>query len=264
MTEERDAKVSAAYRELGAEEPPRALDDAILAAARRSARPWTQRWAVPLSLAAVIVLSVTVTLRLQHEQPGIEVPAPQAVAPPAVEPSSPAVEAQLKPKAEAKIPRRKAAEQPAPAVAAAPPVPAASEPKPFASDQAAASASARSDESRGAASSVTGTLARQAEERTSRDVEAAARAPQLGPTQALKRADVELAARPAPRPAPAAKPMPLRERPVELTPEQELERIADLRRQEKHEEADKALAEFRKRHPDYKISGAMLERVERR
>jgi hypothetical protein len=48
------------------------------------------------------------------------------------------------------------------------------------------------------------------------------------------------------------------------TPEQDLERIAGLRKQEKHDEADKALAEFRKRYPEYKIPPAMLERVERR
>ena len=48
------------------------------------------------------------------------------------------------------------------------------------------------------------------------------------------------------------------------TPERQLERVAELRRQGKHDEADKALAEFRKRHPDYKISEAMRERVERR
>ena len=76
MAEERDPQVAAAYRALGAEEPPRALDEAILAAARH-ARPgdrrpgpsWTRRWAVPLSLAAVLVLSITVTLRIQHEAP---------------------------------------------------------------------------------------------------------------------------------------------------------------------------------------------------
>jgi hypothetical protein len=48
------------------------------------------------------------------------------------------------------------------------------------------------------------------------------------------------------------------------TPERELERIADLRKQGRHDEADKALAEFRKRNPDFKIPEAMLERVERR
>ena len=48
------------------------------------------------------------------------------------------------------------------------------------------------------------------------------------------------------------------------TPEKWLERIAELRREGKHDEADKALAEFRKRYPDYRISESMLERVERR
>ena len=43
MTDERDTQVpdgvSRRYRELGAEEPPRVLDDAILAAARRAGIP---------------------------------------------------------------------------------------------------------------------------------------------------------------------------------------------------------------------------------
>ena len=40
--------------------------------------------------------------------------------------------------------------------------------------------------------------------------------------------------------------------------------FAGLRREAKHAEADKALAEFRKRYPDYRIAEPMLERVERR
>jgi hypothetical protein len=48
------------------------------------------------------------------------------------------------------------------------------------------------------------------------------------------------------------------------SPEAELERIAELRRQGQHEEADKALAEFRKRHPDFRIPEEMLRKVERR
>jgi hypothetical protein len=43
-----------------------------------------------------------------------------------------------------------------------------------------------------------------------------------------------------------------------------LERIAKLREEGKHEEADRALAEFRKRYPDFRISEAMLEKVERK
>lgn len=65
---ERDEKVSAGYRALGGEEPPRALDEAILAASRRSPR----RWRVPLSVAAVLVLAAGVTLRMLPQRPDAE------------------------------------------------------------------------------------------------------------------------------------------------------------------------------------------------
>ena len=42
-----------------------------------------------------------------------------------------------------------------------------------------------------------------------------------------------------------------------------LERIAELRKQGKHEEADKALAEFRKQYPDYRISDETRAKVEK-
>jgi trimethylamine:corrinoid methyltransferase-like protein len=51
---------------------------------------------------------------------------------------------------------------------------------------------------------------------------------------------------------------------AQQSPEQWLQGIADLRKQRRHEEADKELAEFRKRYPEYKIPPAMRERVERR
>jgi TolA-binding protein len=47
------------------------------------------------------------------------------------------------------------------------------------------------------------------------------------------------------------------------TPEAWLERIATLRKEGKHEEADKALAEFRKQYPDYRISDETRAKVER-
>jgi hypothetical protein len=43
-----------------------------------------------------------------------------------------------------------------------------------------------------------------------------------------------------------------------------LQRIAELRRQGKHEEADKELAEFQKRYPDYVIPPAMLEQIRKK
>ena len=256
-------KISQRYREISTEEPSRALDDAILAAAREAQRPWTRRHAVPLGLAAVLVLSVAVTLRIQQEQPGIEVPVSVARAPAPAKTAQ--ADTQLKLKVEAQIkppaPERRARasmrdearqDEPRPfaqpiqeqareqGAAAPPPSPA----KPAAAPAAPALAS-RGELLRGTESSVAGAAAQQAEERTSRVAAAAARAPQAGPVQALaKRAEF----------APAVAP----------TPEQELERIAELRRLHKHDEADKALAEFRKRLPDYKIAAPMLERVERR
>ena len=50
---------------------------------------------------------------------------------------------------------------------------------------------------------------------------------------------------------------------VESDPEAQLERIARLRAAGQHEEADKALAEFRKRYPDYRLSDEMKAKVEK-
>jgi hypothetical protein len=242
-----DEKISRRYRELGAEEPPRALDDAILAAARR--RP--QRWYAPLAAAAVLVLAVAVTLQMQVEQPGIESPVQKAASPradqPALATSPPVAQAELKLKVEAQLrsttkqavkekadTQRKEAGQPAPAA------PAAREPQPFAADRAAES-------------SVTGALARRMEERTSRDAAAAALTPRLGPIQAQAQRAARAEAQERQQEAKPAD-----------TPERELERIAALRGQGGQDEADRALAEFRKRYPDYRISEEMRLRVERR
>ena len=50
---------------------------------------------------------------------------------------------------------------------------------------------------------------------------------------------------------------------MEEAPERIIERIAELRRQGKQDEADKALAEFRRRYPDYRIAEEMRKKVER-
>ena len=203
MADERDPKVSRRYRELGSEEPPRHVDEAILAASRRAVRvrpaplvPPTgrRRWYFPLAAAAVIMLSVAVTWHMQGERPDPD----GYVAP------TPAAEALKEEKAVASKP----APEPAPAAPAA---------KAFRRE---------------------------------------APTPQAGAAAGQ---------RPVPQAAPMARPDPgvssmgraMRDAALE-PPEKWLERIAELRRQGKHEEADKALEEFRKRYPDYKIPESAL------
>jgi hypothetical protein len=169
MADERDPRVSRRYRELGAEEPPRRLDDAILAASRRR---W--RWAAPLAAAAVIMLSVAVTWHMQVERP---------------DPES-AVLMQAPQPAQEVVGERKQAEE------------------------------SRAD-----------SVARQ-------------------------RREVQPAA-PAAAPAPARKPLAAG---AHEAPEKVLERIAEMRREGRHEEADKALEVFRKRYPDYKLPESVLKK----
>jgi hypothetical protein len=47
-------------------------------------------------------------------------------------------------------------------------------------------------------------------------------------------------------------------------PARELERIAKLREASRHDEADRALADFRRNHPDHRIPDAMWDRVKPR
>ena len=71
---ERDARLAEAYRAGAQQQPPERLDDAIRAAARRAVaagprrgadRP--RRWSIPLSLAAVVLLSVTLVTMMREE-----------------------------------------------------------------------------------------------------------------------------------------------------------------------------------------------------
>ena len=48
------------------------------------------------------------------------------------------------------------------------------------------------------------------------------------------------------------------------SPEQWLQAIDDLKRQGRHDEAERELAEFRKRYPDYRIPEAITEKFEKR
>ena len=74
---ERDARLAALYRTATQDEPPQVLDDAIRAAARRavSSKPRSavsslrRSWGVPVSIAAVVVLSVSLVVVIRDEAP---------------------------------------------------------------------------------------------------------------------------------------------------------------------------------------------------
>ena len=165
MADERDPQVSRRYRELGSEEPPPSLDQAILAASRRSAIRG-RRWTIPLAVAAAAVLAVGIALHVERERPDTAVPTAPAESAP--------------------------------------------ESRPRASDS-------RTEQPRSK------------EERN--EAREAPAAPAV-----------------IPQTAPAARAMP-----DAAAPERLLERIAELRKQGRHEEADKALEDFRRRYPDYRI-----------
>lgn len=235
MTDERDPKISRRYRELGAEEPSRELDQAILAAAHRAAdKPHAplvtpagrHRWYFAFGAAAILVLAVAVTVQIERKgsEPEAVVldqrASPQAL--PATEAPGAAVRVEPKKEASPAKPRygftaeRKQRAQEAPRELA--------REDRFEAKEAQAPQVESPNREQGA---------------NSRDVGPAAPA-----------------AVPALQGRVAASAVP-------LSPERLLERIAELRKEGRHEEADKALAEFRRHYPDYRISEEMLKKVER-
>jgi len=226
-----------------------------------------------VSLAAVIMLSVIVTLRIERERPEIAMPdsvpvesdkkqkvAQQAQEPPAAAPASPPAVATSRP-AQKSAPMQPAAPLFAPdpkrdSVAAV----RAKEQK---STQQAPEAGTVASDQRSARNAAP-------EERQREDSPRfadAARGPaasgeaaggKLAGSDALGRMRSEAREMSAPAAKPAQSPV-LAKR--ELAPEEWLEHIADLRRQQRDREADEQFAEFKRRYPDYKISDAMSERI---
>ena len=272
MTESgREPEITRRYRELAREEPPRALDEAILAAARREVEtrpaplvaPTARRsWSVPLAAAAVIVLSLVVTLQMQREQPDAELSAPPPLPPVSQKDSAPAASRpDAAPRAEA--PREAAVEKQAPARAKVQARPAAPEPQP-------APALVQRRASAPEPASAVGPQP------------SAAAVPPSHPEKPFP--GVAGAAGTAAAPVGRAVPVPEesrelrqaveRDRPGRVaadavskrveeteTPERWLERIATLRREGRHKEADEAYAEFKRRYPEYRIPESMRERI---
>lgn len=286
---ERDPRLDAAYREGATDGPPPEMDERIRAAARRAvaARPqsleaqaradarrsWAARWRVPMSVAATVLVAVTLSYMVHEEETRkASVDGVPASAPPTPAPAAPAEKAQEAPASPPAPPQPQLpAQRPAPAADAANTA-ARPEPVPFPAPAAPARgapepapAASRADESPAA-----GALSQDAV-RQAAPAEAAAARIQAAPAPALRAAP---AAAPPPAPAPAAQPAPLaRERAFADRPAGRMEREAasgiaaqkarapeawleDIRRlkaQGRAEDAAKELAEFRKRYPDFEL-----------
>jgi len=217
------SQLTRAWREAGDEEPNADLDEVIIEAARREVRkgpkvaysPFSRSWGVPLALAAVLVVSVTVTL-VMHEEATEPLPElmdgpPAARAPEPNPPVAPGkAEAQRAPAPVLREHARPDSREREASPREAPPAPAAAQvPAPPA--------------------------------------ESAARKQALPSAPESLREERDLAATPARAKVEDAG------RAREMTPEEWLAKIEELRRQGKEVEADALFAEFRKRYPDYPV-----------
>ena len=263
-------KLERAYRGLAREEPPSALDASILEASRRAVRrPSSTRWAMPVSIAAVLMLAVGVTMHMQEEEPGIETSVPRSAPPPAPAAQPPAAQSaepapQRKDKEETRAsklqapaprPKRDKLEQQQPlqkkiAPAEKPAADARTREEPPVAPPASPAAPMAFPAQRNVAPSAPPPAAGAAAPASSADMAPAS--PAAAPSSA-SRAAKSMA-------APAARPQAAEEN-VMPDPERELERIAQLRAQGRDADADRALEQFRKRYPDYRIPDAMWERV---
>ena len=287
---ERDSGLDRLYRATGREEPPARLDAAILAAAHREvgARPRTQphalsRWQVPVSIAAVVVLSVSLVTVVREEggeqllQAPVSAPAQPPVAEPA--PSAPAVSEMVRPRSPG-----------------AAPAPSRSAPReaPSRADDASASLGRMSES---ATSGITGPLASQGAGSASAPDAAARMQPQPfrdapGPAEqraaapqaatpaedlaakapgAAERSVASKAVAPASKPAPLANvmmgaskeaasadaPAPAWQGFEKEPPQRWLERIAELRRLERVADAEAMMAEFKRRFPGHPLPPAL-------
>jgi len=257
--DQRDPRLDEAYGRTPRETPPAELDDRIRAAARRAIgagpqslearaeaarqRSWTARWRVPLSIAATVVLAVTLTLMVQDEErrTGDEASPHTRPFAPALEKAPPAT-----PPADAQRADREAA----PASAA-----------PVAAPKRAASPPPR-EEPATAAKPAALEMRRQSLESAPAPVPAT---PAAAPAPAQSRPSAAPPAASAPEPPSGGlsdsmrRERALGERPARATRdagatrslEEWIEEIRRLKKEGREAEAAAELAELRRRHPDY-------------
>ena len=310
MAEPRDDAIRARYRALATEEPSAAIDAALRAAARRAVasaprearRSRTSRWAVPASLAAVVLLSFGVVMRMEQEVPPFEIEtkagATSSVAP-AVPPPEPkvlaeaprvAVAPQRAPEPAKSAPKEKQAAggrvaetvaKPEPKQAVPAPAPFKATPPALAKDSAGTALPVATPAAPPAAASAAPSAAMPSapapQPRAFSDAAPTLRAPmeeQRNVAPAARRDESAGASDDAAVPraksesfaAPrAAESAVAREAlPWPDTPEKKLERIESLRVAGRDREADEAIARLRREHPDYRIPDAVWERIKPR
>lgn len=250
------------YAQAPGEEPPAALDAAILAQARSAVqasapRSSATRWRAPLATAAVLVLSVIVVLNVQREQPEV-----LSVAGPAPQPPM-SLQGQA----------GKATEAPAAPAAAALIVAPTTTPAIAPAISGAAEARAPS------AFQPSAELQRGTGEASSTMNEPVAAGPRLVPepvSPSASQPPSQPAARPAAPASQGASRLSLRadnarseigavsaaataaKSTADMTAEQWLAHLVELRAQGRQQEFQDSLAEFRKRHPGHRIPEALL------
>ena len=249
---ERDPQLSEAYRDAAHPAPSPALDAAILEAARRAVAPPPRHrwfaWAAPVATTAVLVLGLSLLFNMQRE-------APETLREAAPPPPQTALDAA--PPAPAAAPA--GSTNSAPAAQARTPVPAdrqsvakrgMAEPAPVTVPAPAARESASQEASR---------LAGAAPRPFPAEVAAVPQPAPASPPPAAAKASADLAERreaaaaPARSAAPAASQGMARLKaasPAAEGPEPWLERIRQLVKEGRLEEARKSLEEWRKRYPD--------------
>jgi hypothetical protein len=283
---ERDPRLERLYREAAREGPPAQLDAAILAAARREVggRPRSlssalRRWHVPVSIAAVVVVTVSLVILVKEEggerigevsDPPVAAPADQPAAAPTQAPRAAAAQdsTQLQMETPATAGQRRLPEVasrplpvgksavPAPldtgppavsgVAAGATPEPAAEPlPKPFLAERS------RKAQERAAAPASPGTVtAGRPEGAPSAPMELRSSAPAADTPQARSMARA-IAAKPAASDRP-----PVWDGLEKEPPEKWLARIEELLQQGRTAEAEDMRSEFKRRFPDHPLNPA--------
>ena len=328
---EHDARLAALYRAAAHDEPPPALDDAIRAAARRAvaSRPrpagatFGRAWRGPLSIAAVLVLAVSLVIVMREEAPQFaelpraDTPMTEAERKPAAAAGDAAVPKTilapdvqrsgnigLKPpptaspamgiRSEAESPAADALLRKESAASSAPPLaakraaaeafpgrtdtrdkqtPSANQPREHSNMQSrgdfavaeplpAQAKAARQAEAAAGASATPGAAPRAAEVGSMSEPNAqTASGAASADSAARESAQLRMQSAPAAKPAapPAAQFAGAMSSYANLPPEKWLERIEELRKQGRLDEAKTSLAEFRQRFPDHPLPASLKE-----